>query len=284
MSTTAEASVASLNTADGSLNWQLNILKEYSGENPNWLISESPLIDGNRLIVTPGGRNASVVALDKMTGKTLWTSSGLSDPAGYSSCIATQVDGVPVIIAFTAQAAVGLQASDGSLLWRYERVANRTTNVTTPVYHRKKVFYTSAYSTGAALLELKNEGGQISAEERYFTRNMQNHHGGVILVGRHIYGFSGNVLTCINFETGERKWRDRSVGKGSLIYADGYLYLLGEDNAVGLAKATPDGYFETGRFTIDEQGYPSWAHPVVSGGRLYIRNQGTLTCYDVKNK
>ena len=122
----------------------------------------------------------------------------------------------------------------------------------------------------------------MTAKEIYFNRNMQNHHGGVILVDGYLYGFSNQGLTCIEFETGKRVWRSRSVGKGSLTYADGHLYLLSENNVVGLAQATPEGYREKGRFIIQDQGWPSWAHPVVSGGRLYIRNQGRLMTYNVK--
>jgi len=266
----------------GSTIWQRNILKEFGGQNPNWLLSESPLVDGNQLIVTPGGPDASIVALDKQTGKTIWTSKGLSDPAGYSSCISTDFNDIHMILAFTAKAAVAVRAADGVLMWRYEPVANKTANVATPVIKGDKVFYTSAYRTGGALLQLQPDGGRVKVEEVYFSKEMQNHHGGVVLLDGYIYGFSQSVLSCVKFETGELVWRDRSVGKGALTYADGNLYLLGEDNAVGLAKASPEGYQELGRFKIEDQGWPSWAHPVVSGGRLYIRNQGTLTCYNIR--
>jgi outer membrane protein assembly factor BamB len=167
-------------------------------------------------------------------------------------------------------------------MWQYKPVANKTANVATPVFHDDKVFYSSAYGTGAALLSLKAEGDLVTAEEVYFTRDMQNHHGGVVLIDGYLYGFSGSILTCIDFETGKQVWRDRSVGKGSLTYADGHLYLLGEGNEVGLAEATPEGYVEKGRFSIEDQGRPSWAHPVVSGGHLYLRDQGTLSRYDVR--
>ncbi|MGW8181390.1 MAG: PQQ-binding-like beta-propeller repeat protein, partial [bacterium] len=273
--------LAALKIRDGSFIWRRNILEDFGGKNPNWLMSESPLIDGARLVVMPGGKDASVVALDKMTGETLWKSEGLSDRAGYSSCIVADVDGSHLIMAFTSKAAVGLRASDGLVMWRYEPVANKTANVATPIFHKNKVFYSSAYGTGAALLELKSEGDRITAKEVYFTREMQNHHGGVLLVDGYLYGFSGSILTCLEFETGKRMWRDRSVGKGSLTFADGHLYLVGEDHKVGLAVATPEGYVERGRFSIEDYGKPSWAHPVVSGGHLYIRNLGTLTCYDV---
>jgi outer membrane protein assembly factor BamB len=274
--------LACLRIKDGSSAWRRNILKDFGGSNITWLISESPLVDGNRLIVTPGGDGASIVALDKMTGNPIWTSKELSDPAGYSSCVAADVGGVRTIIGFTGRAAVGLRASDGKLMWRYETVANRTANIATPIFHDNKVFYSSAYGTGCALLGLKAQGGEVKAEEIYFNKDMQNHHGGLVLVNGYLYGFSNAILTCMEFATGKTVWRHRSVGKGTLTYADGHLYLLSEGNVVGLAEATPEGYKEKGRFNIADQGYPSWAHPVVCGGKLYVRNQGALTCYDIK--
>jgi outer membrane protein assembly factor BamB len=285
---TENGDLACLKAEDGSVIWSRNILVDFKGRNPRWLISESPLIDGARLIVTPGGESgpggrAGIAALDKMTGKTIWTSGELGDPAGYSSCIAVDVGGVRTIVGFTSLAGVGVRASDGKLMWSYPAVANRTANITTPIFHQNKVFYTSAYGTGCALLGLKTEGGEVKAQEIYFSKEMQNHHGGVVLLGGHLYGFSNAILTCLEFETGKAMWKDRSVGKGSLTFADGHLYLFSENNVVGLAEATPGGYKEKGRFTIEDQGFPSWAHPVVCGGKLYIRNQGVLACYDVRD-
>lgn len=279
---TENGDLGCLKLSDGSVVWSRNILKDFGGRNPKWLISESPLVDGNRLIVTPGGDGASIVALDKTTGKTVWTTKELSDGAGYSSCVVADIQGVRTIVGFTDRAGVGVRASDGKLMWRYEPVSNRTANITTPVVHDNKVFYTSAYGTGCALLDLKAEGGEIKAREVYFNREMMNHHGGVVLINGYLYGFNNAILSCIEFATGKLVWRDRSVGKGTLTFADGQLFLLSENNVVGLAEATPAGYREKGRFQIADQGWPSWAHPVVSAGKLYIRNQGTLTCYDVK--
>jgi outer membrane protein assembly factor BamB len=273
--------LACLRAQDGSAIWQRNILKDFGARNIPWLISESPLVDGNNLIVTPGGRNAGMVALDKMTGKTVWTTKELSDEAGYASVIAAEVQGVRTLMTLTAEAAVGVRAIDGKLLWRYQPVANRTANVATPIFFDNKVFYTTNYGAGGALLGLTAQNGEVRATPIYTTREMQNHHGGVVLVNGHLYGFSNSILTSLEFATGKMMWRHRSVGKGSLIYADGHLYILGEDNIVGLAEATPTGYREKGRFRIADQGWPSWAHPVVSGGRLYIRNQSVLASYDV---
>jgi hypothetical protein len=144
-----------------------------------------------------------------------------------------------------------------------------------------QVFYTSAYATGGGLINLVAQGNELHATEAYFTRDMQNHHGGVVHVGSALYGFNNAILTAIDFASGKTLWRDRSVGKGAVVYADNRLYMLSEDNVMGIAEVSPTGYKETGRFTIPDQGLPSWAHPVVSGGQLYIRNQGTLTVYNV---
>jgi len=279
---TENGDLAALKTADGSALWQRNILKDFGGHNISWDISESPLVDGNMLIVTPGGRGAGVVALDKMTGKPIWTSKELSDEAGYSSVIAADIQGVRTLMTITSSAGVGLRASDGKLMWRYTRVANGTANIATPIYQDNKVFYSTDYGTGGALLGLKAQGGLVTAQETYFTRELKNHHGGIVLVNGYLYGFNSSILTCLEFATGKMMWRDRSVGKGSLTYADGNLYIVGEDRVVGLVAATPTGYQEKGRFQIPDQGWPTWAHPVVSGGRLYIRNQSSLTAYDVR--
>jgi outer membrane protein assembly factor BamB len=278
---TENGDLACLKT-DGTAVWQRNILKDFGGRNLRWLISESPLVDGNNLIVTPGGRGAGMVALDKMTGKTVWTSKDLSDTAGYSSPIVADVQGVRTYMTLTSSAGVGVRASDGKLMWHYARAANNVANITTPVFFDNKVFYTSAYDTGGALLGLTAQNGEVKASEIYFTRDMKNHHGGVVLVDGYLYGFNDSILTCLDFATGKIMWRDRSVGKGAVTYAEGNLYIQGENNTVGLAEASPKGYKEKGRFQIADQGLPSWAHPVVSGGRLYVRNQETLAAYDIR--
>jgi outer membrane protein assembly factor BamB len=279
---TETGDLACIRAQDGVVLWQRNILRDFAGRNIGWLISESPLIDGNNVIVTPGGRGAGVVALDKMSGRTVWTSKELSDEAGYASAIVADVQGVRTIMTLTSGGGVGLRASDGKLMWRYARAANYTANITTPIFFDNKVFYTSAYDTGGALLGLRAQAGEVRSQEIYFTREMQNHHGGVVLVDGYLYGFNNSILTCLEFATGKMMWRHRSVGKGSLTYANGDLYILSENNVVGLAEASPTAYREKGRFEIADQGLPSWAHPVVSGGRLYIRNQGTLASYDIR--
>lgn len=278
---TEHGDLACLKT-DGTAVWQRNILREFGGRQLRWLISESPLVDGPHVVVSPGGPGAGMVKLDKMTGNTVWTAKDLSDPAGYSSIIAADVHGVRTYMTFTATAGVGVRASDGQLMFRYPNAANNVANIATPIFSNNRVFFTSAYGTGGGLLDLAAQNGEVKAKELYFTRDMKNHHGGVVLVDGYLYGFNDLILTCLEFATGRMMWRHRSVGKGSVTFADGGLYLQSENNVVGLADATPSGYREKGRFTIPDKGLPSWAHPVVSDGRLYVRNQDTVLVYDVK--
>jgi outer membrane protein assembly factor BamB len=167
-------------------------------------------------------------------------------------------------------------------MFRYPKAANNVANIATPIFFNDKVFFASGYGAGGGLLALTAKDGEIVATELYHTPNMRNHHGGMVLVDGYLYGFNDLILTCLDFATGNVMWRDRSVGKGSVTYADGHLYIQGENNMVGLAEATSSGYRETGRFGIPDKGQMSWAHPVISDGRLYVRNQDTLLVYDVK--
>jgi len=278
---TENGDLACLKT-DGSPVWQQDILKEFGGSQPPWMISESPLIDGPDLVVTPGGSKAGMVKLDKMTGKTLWVSKDLSDTAAYSSIVVADVQGVRTYMTFTANAGVGIRASDGKLMFRYTKAANDVANVATPIYADNKVFFSSAYDTGGGLVDLTAQDGELKAKEIYFTRNMKNHHGGMVLVDGYLYGYNDMILTCLEFATGKMMWRDRSVGKGSVTYADGRLYIQSENNRMGLVEATPSGYHEKGRFEIPDKGRMSWAHPAISDGRLYVRNQDTMLAYDIK--
>jgi outer membrane protein assembly factor BamB len=192
------------------------------------------------------------------------------------------VHGVRTYMTFTASAGVGVRASDGKLMFRYQKAANYVANVATPIFSNNKVFFSSAYGTGAGLLDLTAQNGEVRAREVYFTRNMKNHHGGVVLVDGYLYGFNDSILTCLEFATGNLMWRDRSVGKGSVIVADGNLYVQSENDSVALVEATPSGYREQGRLRIPDKGLPSWAHPVISDGRLYVRNQDAVVAYDIR--
>ena len=263
----------------GKIAWSKNVLKEFGGSNITWGISESPLVLGNKVLVNAGGPGASIVALNKADGSIIWKSQ--SDKAGYSSAIPVELNGTTQVVFFTAERAVGLDAKDGRLLWEYGRPANKVANVATPIARGNRVFISSDYGTGGGVVEIKADN---KAQEIWFTKDMRNHHSSSVLIGDYLYGFSSNILTAMKFDTGEIAWRDRSVGKGSLVYADGNLYCVSENGVVGLVEATPTGYKEKGRFRIAQGNLPTWTHPVVVGGRLYVRDQDTIYAYDVRAK
>jgi outer membrane protein assembly factor BamB len=271
--------LSALDARTGKIAWSKNVLKEFGGSNIQWGISESPLVLGNKVLVNAGGPGASMVALNKTDGSVIWKSQ--SDEAGYSSAIPVDINGNTQVVFFTAQRAVGLDARDGRLLWEYGKPANNVANVATPIVRANRIFISSDYGTGGGVVEIKPDN---KAQEIYFTKDMRNHHSSSVLVGDYLYGFSSSILTAMKFDTGEIAWRDRSVGKGSLVYADGNLYCLSENGVVGLVEATPTGYKEKGRFRIQQGSLPTWAHPVVAGGRLYLRDQDTIYAYDVREK
>lgn len=278
----ASGDLSCLDSLTGKTVWTVNVLEKFGGRNINWGLSESPLVLADRILLNAGAPGASIVALSKKDGSLLWKSQG--DEAGYSSAMPMDVGGIPQAVFFTHTRALGVDTRDGRLLWDYKKVANGTANIATPIVRGNRVFLSSDYGTGCALLELKPDGKNVTAREVYFNRDMRNHHSSSVLIGDYLYGFSSSILTAMHFDDGKVQWKDRSVGKGSLVYADGNLYCYSENGVVGLVEATPSGYHEKGRFQISTGGLPTWTHPVVAGGRLYLRDQDNLYSYDIRAK
>jgi len=276
----ASGDLSAIDAASGKPLWKVNVLSKFGGSNIQWGLSESPLVLTDRILVNAGG---PIVALKKTDGSQIWKSDG-SEPAGYSSAVLIDVGGIQQAVFFTHSRVVGVDVNTGKRLWNYQPVANDVANIATPIVRENRVFVSSDYGTGAALLELTPSGGGVRSKEVYFTRDMRNHHASSVLVGDHLYGFSSAILTAMSFGTGQVAWRDRSVGKGSLVFADDRLYLYSEGGTVGLAEANPAGYREHGRFQIRSGNLPTWSHPVVSGGKLFLRDQDTIYAYDVRAK
>jgi outer membrane protein assembly factor BamB len=290
----SDGDLACLETATGQVQWAKNLRKEFGGrigsEKVSWAYSESPLIDGDVLVCTPGGEGATLVALNKTTGEIIWKSDvPAGDMAAYSSVIAVEAGGVKQYVQLLEKGVVGVDAKAGKFLWRYDESARGSpANIPTPVAGAGFV-YSSTGRGGGGLVKLTPSGGGITAEQVYLSRELPTSIGGSVLLGEHLYGTTGKGLVCAEFATGQVKWQDECVGAGAVLYADGRLYVRGEKTCqVALVEATPEAYREKGRFT--PPGHPdrtsdrikAWAYPVVANGRLYIRDQGQLWCYDVK--
>ncbi len=288
--------VACLQAGDGKVVWQRSLQDDFGAPVPTWSFRESPLVDDDKVIVTPGAEGATLVALDKLTGETLWKSEVPGDPqAAYSSPIAVDFDGQRQYVQLTAKAVVGVAASDGAFLWRYDAPANsHGINISTPIHHKGQVFAASAYGTGGGLVRLvRDADGGVRAEEVYFTNKMQNHHGGMILFEGTLYGAnggnSGGYLVALDFETGDLRWDQRADGrlapKGSVAFADGRLYYRTEEGEMLLVEPSPEAYLERGRLgQPDRSDKPAWAHPVIANGRLYLRDQDVLLAYDIRTR
>lgn len=250
-----------------------------------WGFSESVLIDDGKLICTPGGPEATLAAMDKYTGRTLWTSK-IDARASYASMIKATIDSVEQYVQFTADGVVGVDARDGKFLWRYNAPAHTKyggINISTPVCSDDLVFAASGYGVGGGLARVEKTSEGFVAREVYFTKDMKNHHGGLILVDGYLYGANDpGILTCIEFETGKVMWRSREPGKCSILYADGMLHCRDERGPISLVRATPDRFELKGRFEQpNRSGQKAWPHIVIAHGQMYVRDQDVLLCYDV---
>ena len=270
-----------LEAGSGKTLWHVNLGTDFGGRRPGWGYSESPLIAGDLVIVTPGGNAGTLLALNKLTGEVVWQSAETNEGSHYSSATLATINGVEQVVQFARQSVFGVALADGKLLWKYSAPANGTANCCSPIIDDNLVFASSAYGTGGGLAKVTLNGSIQVAEEVYFEKKMACHHGGIVKLGDYMYSCGGGTLICMEFATGDIKWQARAAGKGSLCYADGMLYMLGEGHSVVLAEATPEGYNETGRFEIEKHGRPAWAHPIVTGGKLYLRDQESLSVYDV---
>ena len=278
--------LACVQAADGQVLWTHSMEKDYGGKRPFWGYTESVLVDGDKVLCTPGGAQGAIVALDKRTGNTLWQSKEFTDNAHYSSIITAEHVGLCQYIQLTEKSVVGVAAKDGKLLWRSDW-PGRTAVIPTPIFKNGYVYVTSGYGAGCKLIKL---GPDNQASDVYDNKLMVNHHGGVILLGEHVYGHSeSSGWVCQNFKTGEAAWQEKKLGKGAIGYADGMFYCLEENSGnVVLIEASPKAWSEKGRFKLDPQTTirsargKIWTHPVIVNGKLYLRDQDLIYCYEVK--
>ena len=285
-----------LDAATGRPVWQKNLPRDFGGQMMSiWKFSESPLVDGNRLICTPGGPDATLVALDKDTGETIWKCAMPDigdrgkDGAGYASVVVADIAGVRQYVQMLGRGVIGVEAATGRFLWGYNRIANTVANIPSAIVRGDYVFVTTSYKTGAALLHIQRNGERFRADEVYYLtpRDFENHHGGVVLVGDHLYGGNGQNQgqpVCLDWASGEIAWKERAPAGGSaaVLYADGHLIFRYDRGLVALVEATPEEYRLKASFTPQTADGPAWAHPVIHRGRLYLRHNDLLVCYDLR--
>lgn len=285
----SDGDLACLETANGKVTWKKSLKKDFGGKPGHWAYAESPLIDGDTLVCTPGGSEATVVALNKNNGDVFWKCAlPEADDAAYSSPIVVEAAGVKQYVQLLQKGLVGVDAKSGKLLWRYAKpVSKYDANIPTPVASGAIVYAGSA-GTGGGAIKLIAKEGTIQPEPLYFGPKYPTAIGGAVKVGDYLYGTTGQALECVEFSTGQIKWQERSIAPGSLCYADRLLFIHGENGAVALVEASPDGYKEKGRFNPSDQPAKlndmekAWAYPVAANGRLYIRDHDSLWCYNVK--
>lgn len=276
--------VVCFNLKEQSIVWQVDMMERFDGKMVIWQISESPLIVGDKLICTPGGPDASLVALNKLTGETIWTTKGFSDPSGYCSPNLINHNGHPIIITMTALYVVGVNAEDGTVLWKREQKTAYGIHASTPAYADGMVFFTAGDGTGGGVLQLSEDGASIT--EVWYNTDLDVYHGGFVLHDGYLYGSSSKTskfFTCLELKTGKLMWQAEEITDGVTVFADGMLYTYEGPKAgvVNLIKASPDGFERTGTFSLTEGIDKHWAHPVIANGKMYIRNGEQLFAYAV---
>jgi len=277
-----------LNTANGKPLWKKSLRTDFGGKPGVWAYSESPLVDGDKVIVAPGGETATVVALDKKNGNTIWKSAIPGEKtASYASAIVMEVGGTRQYVQYLSNGLTGLDAKTGKMLWRYDKSVDKQyrMHAATPVAFDDLVY--SAAQQGGGIARIKATADSYQAEMVYNERKVPNGLGGTVKVGDYLYGTTnGSQLMCLEYATGRVVWEQRVPSVAALAYADGNLYLHGDNSDMALVEATPTGFKEKGRFTLPslpERGQPkAWAYPVIANGRLYLREQNCLWAYDIQ--
>jgi outer membrane protein assembly factor BamB len=285
----SDGDLACLTANSGKIVWQKNVQKDFGGKPGTWAYAESPLIDGDTLLCSPGGSQATLLALNKKTGETIWKCAlPEADEAAYASASVVEFEGVKQYVQLLQKGLVSVEAKTGKFLWRYAKpVSAFNANIPSPLASEGYIYVGSA-GTGGGAVKLSIKDGVMQANQVYFTSKLPTAIGGVVKVGNYLYGTTGQSMQCIDFTTGQVKWEERALGAASLCFADGRLYLHGENGAVGLVEPSQVSYIEKGRFSPPNQPKringmeKAWAYPVVANGRLYIRDHNMMWCFSIR--
>ncbi len=266
----------------GDVKWRKNAFSDFDGANIQWGVTETVVIDGNKLYLTPGGKKNNVVALDKTTGDLIWTSPGAGDLSAYCTPLLIDLPGRKLLVTMTAKHIIGLDASNGKLLWSQEHTNRWDVQANTPVYSNGKIFCFSGWGAGGVMLELNSDGSSV--KKAWSTENLDSRTGGAVLVDGYLYG-SGDMnreWRCIDWNTGTEKYASKEVGNGLVIYADGMLYCYSERGELALVKATPETFNVISKTKIEWGTAQHWSHPVIKNGRLYLRHGNAIVAYNIK--
>lgn len=271
-----------VNAADGKLVWTVNLIETYQGRVPDWGVSTSPVVNGEQLIVNNCGSGGfGVIALKKTTGELIWKSESPSD--SYSTPLIVSIAGIEQALVFKADALISLSTKDGSRLWEYPWISNMGQSNATPVFIEPDKVFISSYSDGiSALLQVIADEGQFIASNFWQYNKMWNHHSTSVFIDGHIYGFHRDVLKCLDVRTHEEKWVKRGFGHGTLVFADGHFFVQGEKGQLALIEASPSGYVEKAITRV--LGEKCWTVPTLVDGFLYVRDEASIVCLDVKDR
>ncbi len=266
----------------GKKQWQIDTFKDLGGRQLTWEVAESVLVDGERVICTPGGREALLAALDVASGRTVWKTRGLDCKSAYCSPLLVTHGQRRLILSMVEYGAVGIDADNGKLLWKYAHKNRYAVHAGTPIYVDGHVIFSSGYGQGTEMLKIAKDGS--AADLVWHEKSLDNHHGGIILLGGNVYGTNDRGLVCLDAQTGKPRWVENKAGKGSITVADGLIYAYSERGQVTLLKPQSAGAEVKGSFKVTEGSGQHWAHPVVANGRLYIRHGNVLMAYDVSQR
>lgn len=278
--------VYAIDLAKGSVLWQVNILERFGAENITWTFAESVLLDGDKIICTPGGAKGVVVALNKMTGETLWAMTELQDKASYCAPGIITHNGRRILVTMTAGNVLGMEPETGKLLWSHPHKTDYDIHAVTPVYGNGLVYYTSGYGSGGGALELSEDGSTVT--QKWTDKTLDCQHHGVVLLDGYIYGVAhkSRDMVCLELATGKVMWTSRDVTQGNTVYADGMLYIYEgpKMGRVSLVKPSPEGLDLKGQFKVTAGTEKHWAHPTIADGMLLIRHGDALIAYNIKQK
>jgi len=274
--------ITCMNAADGKVNWKKDVMKDFDGQNITWAVTETLVVDGNKLYVTPGGTTNNVVALNRLNGQLIWSSKGVGEKSAYCTPLLVKLPGRKLLVTMTEKHIIGLDAETGAMLWSHEQVNQWAVHANTPLYYDNGLFCFSGYGQGGVKLDLNKDGSQVT--KAWFSKKLDSRMGGAVVVDGYIYGSGDNTRDwqCTDWKTGEQKYASQAIAKGNVIYADGMLYCYSEKGELALVPATPQGFNIAGKAKVELGSAQHWAHLVINNGRLFVRHGKSLMAYKIK--